>query len=101
MESLPGKVRTLGMSWGAPVRVQVSSTSEDGMDTDKLPSASTSSAAASRWTWKSPTHLYTAHSDACIRKFSLTTGRIVGRMAVGKGEKGKARSVVWGVEVLA
>jgi hypothetical protein len=100
MEALPGRVRTLGIAWGAPVRQRVES---QGKTIDDDAEEKT----RSDWVWKL-THLITAHSDSSLRKYNLSTGRVVGRMSVGKlrsvekGGKGRKRhSVVWAVACLA
>jgi len=95
MEALPGKVRTLGIAWGPPGRQKVK-LSKHGRELDD----------EEIWVWK-PTYLVSAHSDSSLRKFNLATGRVVGRMSVGKlasrGTGGKSRkrhSVVWAVGCL-
>ena len=101
MEALPGKVRTLGIAWGPPSRQRVKVDSKDDNE------AEGASGGADKWVWK-PSYLVSAHSDSSIRKFNLTTGRVVGRMSVGKlsaraagGGKGRKRhSVVWAVGCL-
>lgn len=104
MEALPGKVRTLGIAWGPPARQSVkvapnSRSKNAGAEEEE-------SRETTRWIWR-PTYLITAHSDSSLRKFNLATGRVVGRMSVGKlsarGTGGKSRkrhSVVWAVGCL-
>lgn len=95
MEALPGKVRTLGIAWGPPGRQKV-----------RLDGRKHGEEGKEEWVWK-PTYLVSAHSDSSLRKFNLATGRVVGRMSVGKlssrGSGGKSRkrhSVVWAVGCL-
>jgi U3 small nucleolar RNA-associated protein 4 len=108
MEALPGKVRTLGIAWGPPARQSVKVASKS---TSKFPNSHSGTneeneKETTRWIWR-PTYLISAHSDSSLRKFNLATGRVVGRMSVGKlsarGTGGKSRkrhSVVWAVGCL-
>lgn len=100
LEALPGKVRTLGIAWGPPSRQRVK-VDNDGHEDER------EGKGGDKWVWK-PSYLVSAHSDSSVRKFNLATGRVVGRMSVGKlssraagGAKGRKRhSVVWAVGCL-
>lgn len=80
IEALPGKVRTLGIAFGPLVK-----TREQGI--------------------YKPHYIVTANSDSSLRKYSLLTGRLLGRMTVpktrtpGNGQK-KRHTVVWSVAIV-
>jgi U3 small nucleolar RNA-associated protein 4 len=109
MEALPGKVRTLGIAWGPParqsVKVALKSNSRSKLNA-RAEEEESRETETTRWIWR-PSYLISAHSDSSLRKFNLATGRVVGRMSVGKlsarGTGGKSRkrhSVVWAVGCL-
>jgi U3 small nucleolar RNA-associated protein 4 len=106
MEALPGKVRTLGIAWGPPARQSVKVVPNSSRSKLNAGAEEEESRETTRWIWR-PSYLISAHSDSSLRKFNLATGRVVGRMSVGKlsarGTGGKSRkrhSVVWAVGCL-